>query len=142
MADRDRDETSSNYASGAASSGNMPDEFDRLLGQLDGLTGATRTRQSTVQTITPIVGNSETFIVQTIRHAEVGDYLFVQAIGPKRSYRLVLPPEVTAVIDRQRDSLTTMNRRKGARAAVETRAAKGITPAFLKNRGAKRKAAK
>lgn len=45
-----------------------------------------------------------------------------------------MPTEVADSIARQRDQLTAINRRKGARAAVETRRERGIVPAFLKNR--------
>jgi len=43
------------------------DHFDRLLGALHGLPDVVSTRQATVRSLTPLVGTSETFIVQTYR---------------------------------------------------------------------------
>jgi hypothetical protein len=106
----------------------MPEHFDLMLGQLDGLNDVTTTKQSTAQSITPLVGHAETFIVQTFRQAEIGDTVFLQVIGAGRSLRLVIPPIVTAILNRQRDALTTKNRVKGARAAVAGRKANGFTP--------------
>lgn len=116
------------------SSSNMPDAFDRLMGALDGLPDVLRTSASTVQTLTPLLGNSETWIVQTVRQAEQGDVVFLQRVNREGSIRIALPAKVANVIARQRDALTTKARRKAAKAAVETRKEKGIVP-FQKKAG-------
>ena len=122
-------------------SGLMPDNYDRLLSQLDGLPDVTRTRQTIVRVMPPFgVGGSETFIVQTVRQRgseteKSKDTIFLEHVTHGRAYRLVMPADVADAIARQRDQLTTINRRKGARAAVETRKERGIVPGFLKNRG-------
>lgn len=109
-------------------SNGMPDAFDRQLGVLDGLPGVVQTKQSTIQTITPVVGNAETFIVQTIRVPEHGDTIFLQCLGAERAFRLAIPPKVAEVIARQRESIaTTLRRRMGKRLAAE-RKARGIRP--------------
>lgn len=123
----------------------MPSTFDRLYALLHDLPDVVSTRQSTMTIVPPLgVGGSQTFIVQTMRQREEGDTLFVSCIDNGRAIQLVFPPRVTAAIASQRDSLTSMSRRKGARAAVQTRAERGIVPGFLKNpgKGGRRRAKK
>lgn len=105
----------------------MSDEtFDRTLGSLDGLPDVIATTQATIQTTTPLVGNAETYIVQTVRHPDAGDTVFLQVISAGRALRLVIPPKVSAVIARQRDALTGRARVRGARQAVATKRERGI----------------
>lgn len=110
------------------------DPFDYALGQLDGLNGVTHTKQATVRHIG--LTETSTWIVQTFRQrdtAEIGeraapakDTIFVEFIGARgRSLRLVIPPPVAEAISRQRDQLSAINRRKGARQAVATRLERG-----------------
>jgi hypothetical protein len=114
-------------------------EFDRQLGALAGRNDVVRTKESVIRS-TPMwgVGNgTETFIVQTMRakdEDQVGDFIFIERISEEGTVRIVLPPDVTDVIARQRDAVTTMNRRQGARQAVRTREERGIRPAFLRGR--------
>jgi hypothetical protein len=102
------------------------DLFDRIFGSLDGLPGVLFTGQSTVQSTTPLLGNVELHIVQTVRHPDLGDTVFLQVIAAGQSLRLVIPPKVAATIARQRDQLTKRTRRKGARQAVATKRERGI----------------
>lgn len=116
------------------SSSAMPSTFDRMMGLLHDLPDVVKTKSSTITIVPPLgVGGSQTFIVQTMRQREEGDTLFVSCIDSGRAIQLVFPPKVTNAIASQRDSLTGMSRRKGARAAVQTRAERGIVPGFLKN---------
>lgn len=112
--------------------------FDRELGQLHGLPGVTSTRQATVRHVGLV--ESSTFIVQTYRQRDLAaedakakpsrDTIFLEYIGAGgKAFRVVLPPGVAEVIARQRDQLGTINRRRGARAAVDTKRAAGIDPA-------------
>lgn len=104
----------------------MPDEFDRILGALDGV--STQTADSVVAVVPTMgVGGTRKFILRTMRHAGQ-DYLFVEMIARDRHFREVFPPEVTSVIARHRDQLTSKNRRAGARQAVATRKALGTAP--------------
>jgi hypothetical protein len=80
-------------------SDSMPDEFDRMIGVLDGVG---KTTQATIPVVPTLgVGGTRTFIIRTIRH-EGRDHLFVEMIGRDRSFREYFPPEVSAVVARQR----------------------------------------
>jgi len=84
----------------------MPDAYDRQLAALHDLPDVVRTKPSTVRTVPPLgVGGSQVFVVQTYRQAERGDTLFVEVMDVDGAKRIVLPPQVTAIIARQRDAL-------------------------------------
>src|SRR5471032_2780394 len=106
------------------------DVFDRTVRALDGLPDVVKTKASTVRALTPVLGLSQTFIVQTYRQRDQGDSIFVEYIGAEGSLRLALPPVVADTIARQRDVLTDKSRRKGAMAAAADRKARGIVPSF------------
>jgi hypothetical protein len=111
-----------------------PDEFDRMLGVLDGV--STATLDATIPVVPVLgVGGTRKFIVRTVRH-EGKDHLFVEMIARDRHFREYFPPEVTATIARQRDALTTKNRRAAAKQAARTRKQRGIAPAFLRPKAA------
>lgn len=128
------------------SSGNMPDEFDRLLGQLDGLPGVSQTRP-VIHQDTDILGASKTFIVQTVRQQDrttVTDddsterevagpphfTLFLQVYTKAERIRVALPHKVCELIDRQRGRLTQQAVSRAAKRAAATRKARGIVPHF------------
>jgi hypothetical protein len=115
--------------------GALGDAFDRTMRALNGIPDVTMTKPTTTQTISPILEQAQTFIVQTARHREQGDTIFVQYIGKDGSFRVALPPAVADVIARQRDAVTTKNRRAGARAAAADRKARGIVPGFMRGKG-------
>jgi hypothetical protein len=112
----------------------LGDEFDRMVRSLEGLPDVIKTAPSTVSVLTPVLNLAQTFIVQTYRHSEKGDIVFVQYVSANGSMRIVLPPAVANTIARQRDALTTKNRKKGARQAVQTRKERGIEPNFTKKK--------
>ena len=117
--------------------------FDRRLGALFGLPDVLCTQPTTIQVAQPLKGDAQTFIVQTYRmkngeKGKSGDTVFLQYVDAEGSVRIVLPPEVTAVVARQRDSLTTQSRRRGAKAAADDRKARGIVPGFMKSHGGSR----
>lgn len=125
-----------------AQTSSMPDEFDRLYGGLDGLPDVVKTKASTLTVTPPFgVGGSRTFIVQTVRQRDIGDTVFLQVVGASGSQRIALPPNVTDVIARQRDSITGQVRSKVARATAAERKAAGKKPGF-KMSPAERAAAK
>lgn len=105
--------------------------YDRLYGALEGLPDVVHTRPTTVRTTVPILGSTETWIVETFRQNEAGDTIFVERVSAEGSTRLALPPKVAAAIARQRDSLTAKNRSKAAKAAAQERMDRGEAPAFL-----------
>lgn len=140
------------YEDKPAVSGHMPEEFDRLLGSLDGLPDVTRTKASTVTVTPPMgVGGSRTFIVHTLRQRDVvghnadgseravgRDTIFLQMIGQQGSFRIAIPPAVADAIARQRDALTVKTRSKiGAARAAADKAA-GKVPGFARKKGGKR----
>lgn len=109
-------------------SDHMPDPYDRLLGSLDGLPDVLHVKPSTIRTIQPLIGASETWIVQTYRQANRGDVVFLERVGREGSLRIALPAKVSDAIARQRDSLTKRARSKAAKAGAELRKEKGVVP--------------
>jgi len=117
-------------------SGNMPDEFDRLLGLLTGLNGVTRVKGTTVTVTPPLgVGGSRTFIIQTYRQrdeldvaAKSQDTIFLQMVSAGQQIRVAIPGPVADVIARQREALTTITRKRIAKNNAAVRKAQGIKP--------------
>jgi hypothetical protein len=135
----------------------MPDEFDRLLGQLDGLPGVVSTKPAIVQLVTPVLGNAETFVVRTIRQKEESIEasdgtkkdrpptftVFLEHVSKQTGHvRLVLPSKVADLIARQRDALTEVARRRTAKRVAATRKAAGWKPTFGGKRGRQNKRSK
>jgi hypothetical protein len=114
--------------------------FDRKKASLTGKPDVTSTEQSVVTDLDPVTEVASTFIVQTYRQREVGDFVFLQFIGKDGSFRVYLPPGVSDAIVRQRDAITTKNRRRAAKAEAQRRKAAGIAPGFAKKRAKKAKA--
>jgi hypothetical protein len=132
----------------------MPDAFDRLRGLLTGLPNVLQTQPSTIMVSTPLLGTTDTYIVETFRQREEPtddgkqaappkDTIFLIAIRPNvQPIRLPIPWEVANAIARQRDALTTRTRKAGARKAAATRKARGVVPntaGLAKHRKAKAK---
>ena len=114
---------------------NQISKYDRLYGGL--IDVSLHTKPSTIKVVQPITGQTETFIIQTVRHDENGDYIFIERADEGGLVRLVLPPEVSTAISSQKDSLNTKRRRIGAKKAMSTRIARGDVIDF-KRKGGKR----
>jgi hypothetical protein len=110
------------------------DKFDRLMGALVDLPDVTHTKPSTVVTVSPLIGESQTFIIQTYRQREVGDTIFLQYAASEGLIRVAIPPAAADAIARQRDALTTKVRKKVGRDSAAARKARGEEPAFMKAR--------
>ena len=117
------------------------DHFDRALGALVGIPGVLSTKPATVRAVTPMIGASQTFIIQSFRQRDSDDenavskfIVFVEYVDETGSTRLVLPPDVTNVIARQRDALTDRARSRTAKAVAADRKARGIQPGFMKKK--------
>ena len=108
--------------------------FDRTLRMLHGVPDVTSTKATTVRSMTPVLELAQTFIVQTYRRREQGDHIFLEYIGTEGSVRIAIPPAVAECIARQRDALTTTNRKRAARNEAARRKAQGIQPGFMKGR--------
>src|SRR5262245_44206665 len=107
------------------------DDWSTAMRQLIDNPGAVRS-QSRVD-IVDDYGRSTTWIIDTFRTA-AGQVAFVQRMSADNPLRLVLPRQVMSALTRQQGTLTTRNRRKGARQAAATRKAKGIEPFKKKER--------
>lgn len=90
------------------------DTFDKMYGTLDGLPNVIKSRPSTVTSVMPLIGKSQTFVVQTLK-TEDGNFLFVQLVDAEGRARIVIPPKVAAAIYRQRESLVTRVRKQAGR---------------------------
>lgn len=112
------------------------DEFSVRLRELTDNPGAVKA--SSRVDIADFYGHAETWTVDTFRHDGV-ETVFVQRMSATAPLRLMLPPPVMAVVNRQHDANTTKMRRRGAQQAVATRRERGDT---LGNPAALRKARK
>lgn len=75
-------------------------------------------------TRTDAYGNVEDWLVETFR-VEGVETVFLRINDAEGGRRVMLPPEVAALLYRQRDTLIGKARKRGARQAVETKRAKG-----------------
>lgn len=108
-------------------------KFDRIRGGLHDI--ALFTKASTIKNVQAITGRSETFVVETCRHEDVGDYIFIECIDDSGVTRIALPPKVANIISAQRDSLTARRRSKAAKRIAQERKDRGELPGFMKKRG-------
>jgi hypothetical protein len=118
----------------AESAGQSPlGTFDLCMAQLKGLPDVTESKPSPVQTFTPVREQPQTWTVQTLRHRERGDTVFLTYVGPDGHIRIALPPAVAEKIARQRDALTTAVRKRIGRERAAADKAAGKVPGFLRN---------
>ncbi len=117
---------------GNTSNDNTVTKFDRVRGGLEGV--ALFTRPSTVKNVQIITGKAETFVVETARHEELGDTIFIECMDEDGVTRLALPPKVAKAIASQRDSLTARRRSRAAKAKAQARKDRGELPGFMKNK--------
>jgi hypothetical protein len=109
---------------------NQIHKYDRIYGNL--IDVSISTKPSTVKVVQPLTARAETFIVQTIRHEDKGDYIFIECADESGLVRLVLPPKVANAIASQRESLTKRRRSIASRAAMRGRMARGEVIGFTK----------
>jgi hypothetical protein len=107
---------------------NTIQKYDRMYGSL--IDVCISTKPSTVKVVQTITGRSETFIIQTVRHEEYGDYIFVECADESGLTRLVLPPKVANAIASQSAAITKKRRSNASRAAMRDRMARGDAPTF------------
>ncbi len=112
--------------------------FDRIRGGMENLPDVTRCGPSTIQTVHPLIGEVQTFIVETLRQRERGDTIFLIYVEGDKSIRIPIPPQVADTIARQREALgkkvrREIGRRLGKQQAAE-RKARGEPPAFMKGK--------
>lgn len=107
-------------------------KFDRIRGGMQGV--ALFTKPSTIQNVQNITGESETFIIETCRHAEMGDFIFLQMVDRDGVLRMALPPKAADAIASQRESLTARRRSIASKATAKARKDRGELPGFLKGK--------
>ncbi len=105
-------------------------KYDRVRGGLEGI--ALFTRPSTIKNVQIVTGKSETFVVETARHEELGDTIFIEMMDDVGVTRLALPPRVANAIASQRDSLTARRRSIAGRAQAKARKDRGELPGFMR----------
>lgn len=111
---------------------NTISKYDRLRGNMHDV--AMFTKPSTIKNVQNITGKSETFVVETCRHEELGDYIFIECMDEIGVTRLALPPRVANLIASQRDSLTTRRRRQAGKRNAAAAKARGEVPGFMRKR--------
>jgi hypothetical protein len=95
--------------------GRKLDAFDRIIGQIDGLPGVSKARPTSVTTVMPIIGISQTYVVQTYKDDEEGFFVFLQMVDAEGRARIAIPPKVAQAIYRQRDALVKQGRKRRGR---------------------------
>lgn len=109
------------------------DFFDRVMGTLTMRNDVVKTDVS-VKRVTDFYGNTRTYNVQTFRVegerdgkrvAPASTFVFIEESSAEGFRRNVLLPAVADIVARQRETVTTKMRRRGAAKAKETRQAKG-----------------
>jgi hypothetical protein len=119
------------------------DKFDRLMGELAKLPDVTHCKASTVVAVTPLIGATMTFIIQSFRQiqrdgddSKSKDTVFLQYVDDAGAIRLVIPHEAIAVIIRQHDSLTAKVRKRVGKETAAARKARSEVLGFQKKAGA------
>lgn len=113
---------------------NMPGEFNRTMGKFHDLPDTIKTRETT-QTVVPFFGiGTHTYIVQTYRRREEGDYIFFQDVADGKAVQIVIPPKIASIIASQREQLTTKSRSRAGKLNAADRAARGLQPGFMKGK--------
>ena len=115
----------------------LGDVYDKKIRSLEHVPDVTKSKATTIRTVTEPLETLETYIVQTYRHRELGDTVSIEFMDMHGHYRIALPPSVVNVIIRQRDALSTVSRKRAAKAEAARRKAAGIQPGFLKKKGGK-----
>lgn len=111
---------------------NSVSKYDRVRGGLEGV--ALFTKPSTIKNVQIITGKTETFVIETARHEEIGDTIFIECMDDSGVTRLALPPKVANAIAAQRDSLTARRRSRAAKAAATARKERGEVLGFLRKK--------
>lgn len=104
---------------------NQTSMYDRMISALEGLPDVTKTKPATVRTVTPLIGASQTFIIQTVKQQSTGDHIFLEIVDSSGAIRVVLPPAVADTIARQRGALVTKVRRKVGKRIMQERKDRG-----------------
>lgn len=104
--------------------------------QYAGLLGGNnlQTKATTIEVVNNITGETETFIIQTIREEKKGDHIVLKFMDKDGVKRLILPPKVAATIERQHNSLSAKSRSLASKIVMRDRMARGEVLGFAKKR--------
>src|SRR5262245_1588493 len=103
------------------------EKYDRILGGLKDI--AQFARATTIKNFETLTGKAETFVIMMARHAEMGDYAFIEQIDEKMQVtRVYLPPKAIDALFRQRISLGKKLRSIASRATMKARMEAGYVP--------------
>ncbi len=111
------------------------DKFDRTMGALANLPDVAHTAPSTIVAVNPLIGATQTFILQTFRQRDVGDTVFLQYVDDEGRIRLVIPPKAAEAIARQHEALTKKIRKRVAKERAQAAKARGEVPGFMRKKG-------
>ena len=111
--------------------------FDRLIGSLHGLPDLVSAKATTLRVVPPLGLGSHTYIVQTFRQKDSGDTIFIEHVSADGTTRMVVPPQVSDTIARQREQLTMKNRKRAGRRVAQDLKDRGIQPGFMKKKEAR-----
>lgn len=106
--------------------------FGRASSVLKDLPDIIKSKPTTLVETPSFAGEPHTYIVQTMRRKEEGDYIFFQDVASGQAVQIVIPPRIADIIARQRDQLTGKSRSRASRLSMEGRMARGEKPGFLK----------
>jgi len=106
------------------------EKYSRLYGSIHDV--SLHTKPSTIKISESMTGRSETFIVETCRHADDGDYIFIEHIADGEVERIAIPPKVVRVIASQGASLTRRRRSASSKSAMRARMESGEWTGFKK----------
>ncbi len=93
--------------------------FDHIRGSVWGTPGFKR-KSSTITETLPLVGATQTTIVETVRNDEQWT-AFIQVMGPDGAFRMVLPEKAVLALVRQYEALMKLSKRERAQKAAHTR---------------------
>lgn len=117
------------------------DKFDRMMGALASLPEVTHSKPSTVVVTTPLIGCTQTFIIQTYRQidrdgedSKSRDTVFLQYVDDEGRIRLVIPHEAIMAVIRQHEAVGTKLRKRIAKEQAQARKARGELPGFMKGK--------
>jgi hypothetical protein len=123
-------------------------KFDRMYGGLVGGNNL-KTNASTILYVNPLTGESETFVIQTVRGEEKrtvtkglevqtviasGNFVVITHVDKDGTHRLILPPKVSDTIARQSGSLVDRARSNAAKAQAKIRKLAGVVPGFMRKK--------
>lgn len=97
------------------------DTFDRIYGSMHGLPDHEWSRPTTVTSALPMIGRTQTYVLQTVRTPEGGNVGFLQMVDAEGRARIVIPEKVMAALFRHREQLMKRGQRERGRDQMAAR---------------------